>query len=74
MTVSDLIRRLQEFPPDLLVLKYRDHGNGSYHWDTMDGHWFNTVEVVPPEGYLDNGRYYEPRELDDRPTVEALEF
>ena len=75
MTIADLIEALKQFPQDTLVLKYRDHGNGAYHWDTMDGHWFQLVDVVPEEsgGVYAYGRYHKARSNEDG-AIEALEL
>jgi len=74
MTIADLIKELKRFPPETLVVKYRDHGNGAYHWDTMDGYWFQLVDVVPESGgAYANGRYHKARPGDEE-TIEALEL
>ena len=74
MNIADLIRELQQFPPETKVLKFRDHGNGSYHWDTMDGHWFRLVDVVPDSSVMNNGRYYEATSDNQDEAIEALEL
>ena len=74
MTIADLIRELQQFAPETKVLKFRDHGNGDYHWDTMDGHWFRLVDVVPDSGVINNGRYYDATRGNAAEAIEALEL
>ena len=74
MTVSELIRELQKFPPDTLVLKAHWDGRETT-WETLDGHWFQMVEVIPYDSPLVAGRYYSPNRHSDRTkTIDALEL
>jgi hypothetical protein len=64
MTVGELIDRLKEMDPNLLVLKYQPN---SESWVSMDGWWPQVVTVE----HLSEGRYVEAR---FRASIEALEI
>ena len=72
MTVGELIRQLQEFPADMQVMRLKDEGYGrGYHWETMDGHWWQTPSVKrSSEGYYLKATSRD----DDDPEVEVLEI
>lgn len=74
MTVSELIRELQKFPPDTLVLKYRPELGRVGYWETMDGIWFQMVSVVHVDSPHLGGRYVEPKDWHDGPIIDALEI
>jgi hypothetical protein len=74
MTVAELIERLKELPPDMLVVKYRDNMNGTWYWESMDGYLLQEVLVVASDSGLDVGTYYEPRKNEKRPIIEAVEI
>lgn len=72
MTVAELIRELQKFPADTLVVQ-REHDARHITWRAMDGWWPRMVTIVPAESALYAGRYYEPpRHAAD--TIDALEI
>jgi hypothetical protein len=76
MTVKELIDQLRQFPPDMLVIKSR---RGEYvpRWDTMDGHWWQEVEVVRGETPVNGVYYREPfrgEEEEGTNIITALEL
>lgn len=73
MTVAELIERLKQYPQDTLVLKYRDNGNGTWFWESLDGLWFQQVDVVASDSPHDSA-YYEPRQNETREIIEAIEI
>jgi len=72
MTVSDLIDELKRFPAGMQVVRSCP-GEHIPRWQTMDGHWFQTVDVVPSSSPLMAGSYREAKE-DSEGTITALEL
>jgi hypothetical protein len=75
MTVAELIRELERFPKNMPVVRLR-HGEYVTRWETMDGHWFQTVLVRRSDSPLNAGSYYEARSKDEAEgtAIEALEL
>ena len=71
MTIAELIKRLEEMPQDLRVLRCRGIQEQGYWYEDMDDWWPQFVEVIS------NGRpgiYIKPYPHDNEPTIEALEL
>lgn len=79
MTISELIERLKEFPPDMPVVKRIRH-DARATWATMDGCWFQTVEIVRVDNPACMEPYYrEPSRslatrIDAEDAITALEL
>jgi hypothetical protein len=73
MKVRELIEALKQFDPEMLVVKYKEDGNPrNLRWQTMDGHWFQKVDVVKIDNPLSAGDYRESE--GENETVTALEL
>jgi hypothetical protein len=71
MTIEQFIKRLQEMPQDLVVLRRRGIQEQGYWYEAMDDWWPQFVEVI------NNGRpgiYVKPYNHDDDPRIDALEL
>mgnify|MGYP003341662570 CR=1 FL=1 len=72
MTIRELIAQLKTMDQDMMVVKARWQPNwNEYHYETMDGHWFQTTLIRPSSNVANEGRYYEASEQDEN-KIEAL--
>lgn len=73
MTISELIDNLKQFPMDMPVVR-RCPGEHVPRWQTMDGYWFQTVDVVPSSNPLNAGDYREAKGREGEEGIVALEL
>ena len=79
MTIAEFIKRLQEMPQELLVVRRRGTQSQGFYYEPMDDWWPQFVELMPPTETLRAGVYYNASKwgtVEDDVTsyIEALEI